>query len=160
MLKGFHSNWYARNNVILTVVVDVDLAAALAKIKRFYEPIPRRAVPGRPKIQLQPVKPTTIAIDSDLLYGIAAVAYRLPGYDDPDFAAGVVLADALDSRRGDLYGVAAAGRSLGAGFDASALPKAGFGYAHAEFPPGKDSSTLIAEKKKIIEGIVKRSDHA
>ena len=155
MLKDFHKNWYAPNNAILIVVGDVDPAAALAKIKRFFEPIPRRAVPARPKIQLQPVKPTTIAIDSDLPYGIAAVAYRLPGYDDPDFAAGVVLADALDSRRGDLYGVAAAGRALGAGFDASALPKAGFGYAHAEFPPGQDSSALVAEMKKIIEGYVK-----
>src|SRR5207253_415050 len=87
-------------------------------------------------------KPTTIAIDSDLPYGIAAVAYRLPGYDDPDFAAGIVLADALDSRRGDLYGLAAAGRALGAGFDASALPKAGFGYAHAEFPPEQDIEAI------------------
>jgi zinc protease len=112
-------------------------------------------VPARPKIQLQPVKPTTIAIDSDLPYGVAAVAYRLPGYDDPDFAAGVVLADALDSHRAELYGLAAEGKALAAGFDAMALPKAGFGYAHAEFPQGQDSSALIAELKQIIDGYVK-----
>src|SRR2546421_451995 len=52
MLKDFHKNWYAPNNAILIVVGDVDPAAALAKIKRFFEPIPRRAVPVRPKIQL------------------------------------------------------------------------------------------------------------
>src|SRR5438093_1796497 len=150
MLKDFHKNWYAPNNAILIIVGDVDPAAALAKIKRFFEPIPRRAVPARPKIQLQPVKPTTIAIDSDLPYGIAAVAYRLPGYDDPDFAAGVVLADALDSRRGDLYGLAAEGKALSAGFDASMLPKAGFGYARAEFPQGQDASALVAALKEII----------
>ena len=150
MLKDFYKKWYAPNNAILMVVGDVDPGAALATIKRLFEPIPRRAVPPRPKIQLQPVKPTTIEIDSDLPYGTAAIAYRLPGYDDPDFAAGVVLADALDSRRGELYGLAAEGKALAAGFDALALPKAGFGYAHAEFPQGQDSSALIAEMKQII----------
>ena len=155
MLKDFYKKWYAPNNAILMVVGDVDPAMALTTIKRLFEPIPRRAVPARPKIQLQPVKPTTIEIDSDLPYGIAAVAYRLPGYDDPDFAAGVVLADALDSRRGNLYGLAAEGKALAAGFDATALPKAGFGYAHSEYPQGQDSSSLIAEMKQIIDGYVK-----
>src|SRR5207302_4168938 len=150
MLIDFHKKWYAPNNAILVVVGDVDAGAALSTIKRLFEPIPRRSVPPRPAIKLQPLKPTTIEVDSDLPYGVAAIAYRLPGYDDPDFAAGVVLADALDSRRGDLYEVAAAGRALGAGFDASALPKAGFGYAHAEFPQGQDSSALVAEMNKII----------
>jgi zinc protease len=155
MLKDFYKKWYAPNNAILLVVGDVNPAVALTTIKRLFEPIPRRAVPARAKIQLQPVKPTTIEIDSDLPYGIAAVAYRLPGYDDPDFAASVVLADALDSRRGNLYGLAAEGKALAAGFDATALPRAGFGYAHAEFPRGQDSSALVAEMKQILDGYVK-----
>ena len=155
MLKDFHQNWYAPNNAILVIVGDVDPTAALATIKRLFEPIPRRPVPNRPRIQLQPVKPTSIEIDSDLPYGLAAVAYRLPGYDDPDFAAGVVLADALDSRRGELYGIAAEGKALAAGFDALALPKAGFAYAHAIFPQGQDSSKLIAEMKQIIDRYLK-----
>jgi zinc protease len=155
MLKDFNQKWYAPNNAILVVVGDVDPTAALATIKRLFEPIPRRVVPARAKIQLQPLKPATITIDSDLPYGIATVAYRLPGYDDPDFAAGVVLADALDSHRAELYGLAAEGKALGAGFDAMALPKAGFGYAHAEFPQGQDSSALIAQLKQIIAGYIK-----
>jgi zinc protease len=155
MLKDFYKKWYAPNNAILLVVGDVNPAVALTTIKRLFEPIPRRAVPARAKIQLQPVKPTTIEIDSDLPYGIAAVAYRLPGYDDPDFAASVVLADALDSRRGNLYGLAAEGKALAAGFDATALPRAGFGYVHAEFPRGQDSSALVAEMKQILDGYVK-----
>jgi zinc protease len=155
MLRDFHKKWYAPNNAILVVVGDVDPAAALAEIKQLFEPIPRRPVPPRPKIELQPVKPATIEIDSDLPYGLAAVAYRLPGYDDPDFAAGIVLADALDSHRAELYGLAAEGKALGAGFDAMALPQAGFGYAHAEFPQGQDSAVLIAQMKQIINGYVK-----
>lgn len=155
MLKDFHRTWYTPNNAILVVVGDVDPAAAVATIKRLFEPIPRRALPARRKIQLQPIKPTTIEIDSDLPYGLVAVAYRLPGYDDPDFAAGVVLADALDSRRGDLDALAAEGKALAAGFDAFALPKAGFGYANATFPQGQDSAALIAEMKQIIDGYAK-----
>ena len=155
MLRDFHQKWYAPNNAILVVVGDVDPAAALATIRRLFESIPRRAVPSRPKIQLKPFKPATFAIDSDLPYGVAAVAYRLPGYDDPDFAAGVVLADALDSRRGELYSLAAEGKTLSAGFDAMALPKAGFGYANAAFPQGQDSSALVAEMKRVIDGYVK-----
>ena len=155
MLKDFHHKWYAPNNAILVVVGDVDPTAALATIKRLFEPIPRRVVPPRPKIQLQPVKATTIQIDSDLPYGMVALTYRLPGYDDPDFAAGVILADALDSQRGNLYALAAEGKALSAGFDAVALPKAGLGYANAVFPRGQDSSALIAEMKQIIDGYLK-----
>src|SRR3989475_9112581 len=99
MLKDFHRKWYAPNNAVLVIVGDVNPDAALATVKQLFESIPARAVPARPKIALQPLKPATIEVDSDLPYGLAAVAYRLPGFNDPDYAAGVVLADALDSRR-------------------------------------------------------------
>ena len=155
MLKDFYRKWYAPNNAILIIVGDVNPDAALASIKRLFEPIARRPVPARPQIQLQPIKPATIEVDSDLPYGTAAVVYRLPGYDDPDFAAGVVLADALDSQRGDLYALAAEGKALSAGFDAVALPKAGLGYANATFPRGQDSSALIAAMKQIVDAYIK-----
>jgi zinc protease len=155
MLKDFHRNWYTPGNAILVVVGDVDPTAALTAIRRLFEGIPRRPVPARPEIKLRPLKAGTFSIDSDLPYGIAAVAYRLPGYDDPDYAAGVVLADALDSRRGELYGLAAEGKALSGGFDGMMLPKAGFGYANVAFPQGQDSSALIADMKRIIDGYVK-----
>ena len=154
MLKDFHRKWYAPNNAILVIVGNVDPSAALATIRQLFESIPARPLPARPKIVLQPVQPAAIEIDSDLPYGMVAVAYRLPGYADPDYAAGVVLADALDSRRGDLYALAADGKALSAGFDASALSAAGFGYARAAFPRGQDSAALTAQMKKIIAGYV------
>jgi zinc protease len=150
MLRNFHWKWYAPNNAILMIVGDVDADSALATVRRLFESIPRRSVPPRPKIVLRELQPATIEIDSDLPYGLAAVSYRMPGYSDPDFAASVVMADALDSRRGDLYGLAAEGKSLSGGFDASALPAAGFGYAHAAFPQGQDSAALVAEMKQVV----------
>ena len=154
MLKEFHRKWYVPNNAVLVIVGDVNPATALTTVKRLFESIPARGLPARPKIALQRLKPANIEIDSDLPYGLAAVAYRLPGYTDTDFAAGIVLADALDSRRGELYGLAAEGKALSGGFDASALPAAGFGYAHAAFPQGQDSAALIGQMKQIIAGYV------
>ena len=150
MLKDFRRKWYAPNNAILVIVGDVNPTKVLATVKQLFEPIPARSLPARPKIALSPLKPATIEVDSDLPYGLAAVAYRLPGSNDPDYAAGIVLADALDSRRGELYGLAAEGKALSGGFDASALPVAGFGYANAAFPRGQDSSALVAELKRIV----------
>src|SRR6266545_4048715 len=115
---------------------------------------------AQPKIALQPLKPATIEVDSDLPYGLAAVAYRLPGFNDPDYAAGVVLADALDSRRGELYALAAEGKALSGGFDGMALPVAGFGYANAAFPRGQDSAALITQMKAIIAGYVDKGVNA
>ena len=156
MLKDFHRKWYAPNNAVLVIVGDVDPTAALATVKQLFESIPARQLPGRPKIALRPVKAANIEVDSDLPYGLAAVAYRLPGYADPDFAAGIVLADALDSQRGDLFGLVAEGKALSGGFDASALPLAGFGYARAAFPRGQDSAALVSQMKQIIAGYVEK----
>jgi zinc protease len=150
MLKDFYKKWYAPNNAILVIVGDIDPATTLTMVKQIFGTIPRRAVPARPKVRLPPLKPATIEIDSDLPYGLAAVAYRLPGSKDPDFAAGMVLADVLDSRRGELYGLAAEGKALFAGFDGYLLPDVGLGFANAAFPPGQDSSELIAAIKRII----------
>jgi zinc protease len=73
------------------------------------------------------------------------VAYRLPGYKSPDFAAGQVLADVLDSRRGNLYGLVPEGKALFAGFDGDALPEAAFGYATAAFPRGDGAAGVRDE---------------
>ena len=103
---------------------------------------------------MQPLKPSAIALDTDLPYGLAVVAYRLPGSESPDFAAGMILADVLDSQRGNLYALVPDGKALSAGFNGEALPKAGFGYAAAAFPQGSDGYTLVATIKEIIAGYV------
>ena len=61
---------------------------------------------------LQPVKPETFTLDSNLPYTLAFIGYRLPGTDSPDFAAARILADVLASQRGDLYALVPAGKAL------------------------------------------------
>ncbi|HEX9019939.1 MAG TPA: pitrilysin family protein [Nitrospirota bacterium] len=155
MLKTFYRTWYAPNNAILIIAGDVDAAKTLEKVKALFEPIPSRPVPPRPKIQLAALKPSAINLDSDLPYGLAVVAFRLPGYDSPDFAAGQILADVLDSRRGNLYMLVTEGKALFTGFDGGAFPKASYGYAAAAFPAGGDGPALISAIKNIIADYVK-----
>ncbi|HWP58495.1 MAG TPA: pitrilysin family protein [Candidatus Acidoferrales bacterium] len=155
MLRDFHRKWYAPNNAILVIAGAIEPKAALTTVRRLFENIPRRAVPARPQVRLQPLKPATIEIDTDLPYGHVAVAYRLPGYRDADFAAGLILADVLDSRRGELYALAAEGKSLTGGFDGIAFPDVALGFANAAFAPGQDSKALAAEMKRIVDDYVK-----
>ena len=155
MLGKFHRDWYGPNNAILVIVGNVIPARALARVKRHFGPIPSRTTPPRPEVQLHPLTPVAIELDTDLPYGLAAVAYRLPGYKSPDFAAGQVLADVLDSRRGNLYALVPEGKALFAGFDGNALPEAAFGYASAAFPPGGDGAALVTAIKGIVAGYLK-----
>ena len=155
MLDKFHRDWYGPNNAILVIVGDVDPARALADVRRHFGPIPPRAILPRPEVRLKPLKPAVIELETDLPYGLAAVAYRLPGYKSPDFAAGQVLADVLDSRRGNIYALVPEGKALSAGFDGNVLPKAAFGYASAAYPPGGDGAALVSAMKGIVAGYLK-----
>ena len=155
MLKTFYNQWYGPNNAILVIVGDVDSSKTLDKVKELFGPIPSRPLPSRPTVQLQPLRPAAITFETDLPQGLAIVAYRLPGFDSPDFAAGEVLADVLDSRRGNLYALVPEGKALFTTFDGEALPKASYGYAAVAFPPGEDGPALVAAIKNIIAGYVK-----
>jgi zinc protease len=155
MLKEFHHTWYAPNNAILVIVGDVDPQKTLALVKELFESIPSRTLPTRPAIILQPLKAGSIAFDTDLPYGLAVVAYRLPGYDSPDYASGMILADALDSKRGDLYALVTEGKALFTTFDGGALPKAAYGYALVAFPQESDGTALVDAIKDIISGYLK-----
>jgi zinc protease len=156
MLQNFHGQWYVPNNAILVIVGDVDPDRVLQETRNLFDPIPARTLPHRPKIQLEPMKTTTIKLDTDLPYGLSIVAYRLPGFESPDFAAGQVLADVLGSQRADIYGLVPSGEALAAGFNASSLPVATIGYAMAAHPQGSDGARLISRLKNIVAEYVKQ----
>jgi zinc protease len=155
MLKSFYRSWYAPNNAIIVIVGNIDPEKTLAMVKSLFGPIKPRPLPSRPLIKLQPVKPATVQMESDLAYGLAVAAYRLPGYENGDYAAGQVLADVLDSQRGDLYALVPEGKALFTSFDSEMLPKGGAGYAVAGFPQGGDGTAMVAILKETIAGYVK-----
>lgn len=152
MLKQFYEGWYVPNNAILVIVGDVQPEPTLAKVRKLFGDIPAKRLPEHAAVHLQAVKAASLHMTTDTPYGLAVIAFRLPGSDSPDFAASQVLADVLNSQRGTLYGLVPAGKALYAGFANDAWPQTGLGYAVAAYPPGADATTL----KREIETILRR----
>jgi zinc protease len=151
MLKDFADKWYTPSNMILIVVGDVDPAATLEKIRHLYGDIPSHPLPPHPAINLQPVKPETFTLDSDLPYVLGFIAWRMPGTDSPDYAALQILADVLASQRGDIYGMVPAGKALAAEFGlAETYPKASVGYGVVALPAGQDATAPLEELRQIV----------
>ncbi len=155
MLKQFYDTWYVPNNAVLVIVGKVQPQPTLALVKKFFADIPARQLPARPAFHFEPVKPDTLKLTTDMPFGMAVVAFRLPGYDSPDYAAAQVLADVLASQRGELYGLVPAGKALDADFSYDTLPKAGLGYATAAFPAGADAPALLEQVRDILAATVK-----
>src|SRR5512135_661812 len=141
MLKKFYDNWYAPNNAVLVIVGDVNPEQTMTTVKRLFENIAKRSLPARTAVDLKPVKAEHIEMGTDQPNGLAVVAYRFPGYESPDFAAGQVLADVLASQRAALYALVPAGKALSTDFNNGSLPKSAAGYAIATFPKGGDGRT-------------------
>jgi zinc protease len=151
MLQKFHRQWYAPNNAVLVIAGDVDPVKTLAKIETLYSAIPKRPMPSRPVVKLQPIKPEGFTVPSDYPYILTTVAFRLPGTDSPDYAAVRVLADVLASQRGDIYGLVPAGKALDAGFE---LPetyrKASMAIAYAVLPTTADAGSIDTTLRKLV----------
>ncbi len=150
-LGDFYKQWYTPANAILVLSGDVDPAASLARIKQLFEPIPSHPLPAHPAIHLQPVKPDTFSLDSNLPYVLGFIAYRLPGTDSPDFAASTILADVLASQRGDLYAMVPAGHALASEFQSvESYPKASIGFGFVAVPAGADVNPPLTEARGIL----------
>ncbi|MGC1157058.1 MAG: pitrilysin family protein [Acidobacteriaceae bacterium] len=151
MLKDFADKWYSPSNMILVIVGDVDPAPTLEKIRRLYGDIPSHVLPPHPAIDLQPVKPETFTLDSNLPYVLGFIAWRMPGSDSPDFAALQILGDVLASQRADIYGMVPAGKALAAEFGlAETYPKASVGYGVVALPAGQDATPPLEELRQIV----------
>lgn len=155
LLRRFHDIWYVPNNAVLVVAGDLDPGHTLTVIRRLFEAIPSRPLPPRPPVKLRPLHPGKIQLASDLSYGLAVVAYRLPGYSSPDFPAARILADVLNSRRGKIYGLGAHGKALFAEFNSSIFRDVGMGYAVAGFPKGDRGEAHVTALGGVIAQYLK-----
>lgn len=156
MLKSFQEKWYAPNNSILIITGQVDAQKTLAEIKQLYGDIPKKDIPERPEVHLQPVKAEHFTLPSDYPYIISIISYRLPGSDSPDYAAVRILGDVLASQRADIYGLVPAGKALDAGFEvAETYPKASSALAYAVIPTGANPATIEQSVQAVIANYVK-----
>jgi zinc protease len=115
-LKQFYDKWYHPNNAVYVITGDIDGTTAIKKVQQYFGSIPAATLPARPKVELRPLKAATYRVTSDQPYSLVAIAYRLPGWKDKDYAAAQVLESVLNNQRSDVYGLVASGKSLYAGF--------------------------------------------
>jgi zinc protease len=153
MLKEFHKNWYAPNNMILVIAGDVNPVVTLAGIKELFGRVPSHSIPARAPLVLKAVHSDSFTLESDLPNIVGVVAFRFPGTDSPDYAATRILIDVLSSRRSDLYWMESSAQSLTADFDlAETYPKASIGYGLIELPTGANPSRAIRKMQRILAG--------
>jgi zinc protease len=112
-LKDFYKQWYAPNNAILVITGSVDPDATIKRVKELYGPIPKRTLPSRPEVKLQPSKAESFTMESDLPYQLVFLAYRSPGSDSQDYAGLRVLSEALASEPGGSVHAGDQGRGVG-----------------------------------------------
>ena len=151
MLRSFFERWYAPNNALLVIAGDLDPQRTLGQVRSIFASIPRHAVPAHAKTVLRPLRGVTPIKDvSDFPVPLALLAYRMPGFNAPDFAAADIASDVLSSPRGDLYALQAEGKALGTGFEFQPFPDAGLGFAFIATPPGGDTSAALETLGGVI----------
>jgi zinc protease len=125
-LQRFYARWYHPNNAIYVIAGDVDPQATIADVRRYLGDIPAVPLPARRTGTLSPLTPASYSDTSDQSSTEAMIAYRYPGYDDGSYATSVVLGDVLNSQRGDLFELVAAGKAQAVEADVNQWPKGGF----------------------------------
>ncbi|MGP6159386.1 MAG: M16 family metallopeptidase [Vulcanimicrobiaceae bacterium] len=150
-LKAFYSRWYAPNNAVLVVAGDVDQQRTLAQIRNWFEAIPRKPVPAHAVAHLAPLKRTVLRQPTKLVYPLAALAFRLPGVDSPDFLPSFVLQSILGSERGPLRALVDSGEALdGSWTPLPYVPEAQVGLALAALRPGADPMQAARKLEAIV----------
>jgi zinc protease len=123
-LLKFYNTWYHPNNATY----------AIAKVKALFGDIPAVKLPVRPAIKLQPMTGATYHDTSDQPFTVVLLGYRFPGYDSPDYAAGQILADVLNSSRSTFGSMPYEGKALFAQFQVNAFQHAGVGIVFGAIP--------------------------
>ncbi|MDA0328687.1 MAG: pitrilysin family protein [Gemmatimonadetes bacterium] len=104
---SFFKTFYVPNNAVLTVAGDVDPAAALEQIKRYFGDIepgaPIPPLPGNPS--LDPLIGSTVRehVVADVPLTRVIMAFRIPPYSSPDFAVAEVAGSLLGMGRASRF---------------------------------------------------------
>ncbi|MDQ6931928.1 MAG: insulinase family protein [Candidatus Eremiobacteraeota bacterium] len=150
-LQAFYRAWYHPNNAVFVIVGDVDGAATLAKVRRYFGSIPAARLPPRRPVALRPTRSAVYREESDFPVTFIALGYRLPGYSDPDYAAVQIMGDVLNSQRSKFYDLVVSGKVLYAGFNPETFAKAGIGVPYAVVPVTTKPEAGDAALRSVLE---------
>lgn len=149
-IRAFYQKWYHPSNATLIVSGDIDPQKTLGQIHGLFDAIPAGPPPARPQIQIPPLANTTIRETMDFPVGFGALAYRVPGATDPDYAASLVLNEAFNSGRGALEDLGAVHKVLGAFSFSNAYPETGVNFLVAVPVAGDTPESALA----LVSGVV------
>ena len=153
-IKKFYDRWYAPNNAVLVIAGDVDKEAVLAQVHSYFDAIPKKAIPAHPVVHLEPLEPRTISLPTTLTYPLAAIAFRFPGVNSPDFLASYLLQQVLSSPRGPLSVLQDSGEALEAEFVSFPyVPEGQLGMATAALPPRGSPYEINRRLETILRGV-------
>lgn len=153
VLRKFYSTWYHPNNAVYVITGNVDGPSTIREVAKYFGGIPAAKLPARPEVVLQPMKAATYHVESDQPYSLIAMAYRLPGWKDKDYAAAQILESVLNNQRADLYGLVASGKVLYAGFqDIESHPYATASAAISIVPVTTKPEDAAADLRTVLEG--------
>ncbi|QDH16618.1 M16 family metallopeptidase [Swingsia samuiensis] len=155
LLKQFYDTWYAPNNATLIITGDVNPTDALNKVKAAFGTIPATKLPPRAVVTPTPAKAQTLSLDTDLPIGLVTMAWRMPGQRDPNYAAAMLLSDAIASQRGALFALVPDGKALDAGFMYDPEAQAGLAVAYAGFPKGANPAPLQQTVASLMDNFRK-----
>jgi len=152
VLRKFYETWYHPNNAVYIIAGNVDGPSTIKKVEHYFGAIPAAKLPARNKIVLEPMKRATYHVDSDQPYSLIALAFRLPGSKEKDYAAAQILESVLNNQRGDLYGLVASGKALFAGFeDVQSHPAATASVAISVVPVTTKAENAEADIAGVLE---------
>ena len=150
-LKAFWDRWYAPNNAVLVIAGNVDPAATLAQVRARFEAIPAKTIPAHQPAHFQTLKRTELRRATTLAYPLAAVGFRLPGLDSPDFLASFVLQGVLGADRAALHQLGDSGLALeGEWTSMPYVKEAQLGFAVAALAPGSDPDSMVKRLESIL----------
>ena len=151
-LRTFYDTWYHPNNAVYVIVGDVNGAATIAKVKKLFGNIPAAKLPKRETVKLPKIEPAVYHDTSDDPFTAVLIGYRMPGYGSPDYEAGQILGDVLNSPRGSLYALAASGKAYAANFQMQSFPKTSIGIVLAAVPVSTKPQQADAMLGSVLAG--------
>ena len=152
VLRGFYETWYRPNNAVYVIVGDVDGPSTVRIVERYFGSIPAATLPHQPSVALRPMHGATYRVTSDQPYSIVTLSFRLPGWNDRDYAAAQILEAVLNDERGALYGLVASGKSLYSGFqDIESHPYATASAAISAVPVTTSVESAQADLRAVLD---------
>ena len=152
VLRSFYNTWYHPNNAVYIITGNVDGDATVKEVQKYFGSIPAGKLPARGAVSLGPLKTATYSVSSDQPYTLVAVAYRLPGSKDKDYAAAQILESVLNNQRGNIFGLVASGKSLYAGFqDIQSHPYATATAAISVVPVTTKPQAAAADLQAVLD---------